>query len=501
MKAILILLDSLNRRFLSCYDRDTWVKTPNVERLCSRSTVFESHFVGSAPCMPARHDLLTGRLEFLEHNWSGIQPYDYTLPHALRNAGIYTHMSTDHYHYFQIGGENYPLLFNSWEFIRGQEHDAFAPVLGKQPGPAHYGAFYPQYDLNRRRFPCEAEFPSPKTLAQAADFVENYHDEDDWFLMIDSFDPHEPFDVPDGFEEDYCDPYQDRLFYWPNYAPCGDLPQHAVDHIQKQYAKTLTMTDKWLGRLFDKLDAHGLWEDALVILTSDHGHMLGEHALLGKNYMPAYNEIYHIPLLIHMPGQTGYGQIRALTQNIDLFPTLLAYFGVSVDTCPDKLHGKSLLPLLNGSQEKIRDTALYGLFGKQVNITDGRHTYFRSAVREDNSPLYIYTAMPTTIGHYWDRAHIRDTSKIEAGRFLKWTDYPVFKISAANSVLDDVSHRFDVRSEIQAEHMLFDIEGDYAQQHNICGGIEEERMCALLKQALLEHDSPDEQFVRLGLSF
>ena len=220
------------------------------------------------------------------------------------------------------------------------------------------------------------------------------------------------------------------------------------------------MTDKWLGRLFDKLDAHGLWEDTLVILTSDHGHMLGEHALLGKNYMPAYNEIYHIPLLVHMPGQTGHGQIQALTQNIDLFPTLLAYFGVSVDTCPDKLHGKSLLPLLNGSQEKIRDTALYGLFGKQVNITDGRHTYFRSAVREDNAPLNIYTAMPTTIGHYWDRAHIRDTSKIEAGRFLKWTDYPVFKISAANSVLDDVSHRFDARSEIQAEHMLFDIEGD-----------------------------------------
>jgi hypothetical protein len=220
---------------------------------------------------------------------------------------------------------------------------------------------------------------------------------------------------------------------------------------------------------------------------------------MGKNYMPAYNEVYHIPLMIHLPGQRENKRAGALTQNVDLFPTLLEFFGVDVDSCPDKLHGKSLMPILTGKAAKTRDTAIYGMFGKQVNITDGRYTYFRSAARCDNMPMNIYTALPATINHYWDREHIRDIGKIEAGRFLKWTEYPVFKINATNLLLADASHRFDVRYEIQEHNMLFDIEKDYAQQHNICNGTEEERMCGLFRKALFEHDSPDEQFIRLGL--
>ncbi len=88
MKSILLLMDSLNLRVLSCYNPDAWAKAPNIERLSKRCTIFDRHFVGSAPCMPARHDILTGRIEFLEHNWSGVQPYDYTLPHALKKAAF-----------------------------------------------------------------------------------------------------------------------------------------------------------------------------------------------------------------------------------------------------------------------------------------------------------------------------------------------------------------------------------------------------------------------------
>ncbi len=499
MKSILILMDSLNRRYLNCYDKNTWVKTPNIDRLSQNSTVFDTHFVGSAPCMPARHDILTGRLEFLEHTWSGIQPYDYTLPRALSKAGVYTHMTTDHYHYFHVGGENYPFLFDSWEFIRGQEHDTLIPTIGKLPEREHYGVFNAQYELNRRSFQDEAEYPSPKTFRQASEFVEQYHQEENWFLFVDSCDPHEPFDVPDDFEEDYDDSYEGKPFNWPKYAACDDMPEDAVTHIRKQYAKNLTMADKWLGKFLDKLDEHGMWEDTMVILIADHGHMLGEHMFMGKNYMPAYNEVFHIPMMIHMPGQAEQKRIEAVTQNIDLFPTLLEYFGVSPETCPDKLHGRSLLPLLCGSVQKVRDAALYGVFGRQVNVTDGRYTYFRSAVREDNLPLSVYTAMPTNNSYYWDRDHIADVGDIEAGHFLKWTKYPVFKISASNMKLGDISRQFDVRHDILSANMLFDLQTDYEQTRNICGGAEEERMCALLKQALIDHDSPDEQFERLGL--
>ena len=95
MKTIVFLMDSLSRRYLPAYG-NTWVHTPNIDRLAARSCVFDNHFVGSAPCMPARHDLLTGRLEFLERNWSPIQPFDCTLPYVLHKHGVFSHMTTDH---------------------------------------------------------------------------------------------------------------------------------------------------------------------------------------------------------------------------------------------------------------------------------------------------------------------------------------------------------------------------------------------------------------------
>ena len=81
MKTIVVLMDSLNRHFLPAYGND-WVKTPNIDRLAARSCVFDQHFVGSAPCMPARHDIFTGRLDFLERGWAPMQPFDCTLPYV-----------------------------------------------------------------------------------------------------------------------------------------------------------------------------------------------------------------------------------------------------------------------------------------------------------------------------------------------------------------------------------------------------------------------------------
>ncbi|HUV06106.1 MAG TPA: sulfatase-like hydrolase/transferase, partial [Spirochaetia bacterium] len=122
MKAILILADSLNRRFLPVYGNN-WVKAPNIGRLARKSVVFDNHWAGSMPCMPARRDMLTGRLNFLEREWGGVEPFDVPFVRLLRQAGVYTRMETDHYHYFHVGGENYHTLFNSWRFHRGQEWD------------------------------------------------------------------------------------------------------------------------------------------------------------------------------------------------------------------------------------------------------------------------------------------------------------------------------------------------------------------------------------------
>ncbi len=500
MRTIVILMDTLNRRHLEIYGNKR-VKTPNITRLASRSTVFNNHWTASAPCMPARHDILTGRIEFLERNWSAVQPYDCILPDMLRKNNIFSHMVTDHYHYFHTGGENYCTTFDSWDFIRGQEHDIYMSDIKKPESIDHYGRFSTQYQNNKETFKSGRDYPSPKTFDEATKWVERHHDDDNWLLYIDSFDPHEPFDCPDEYLEMYDDNYDGKHFNWPYYEKTDveDIPEEALEHLRNRYAATLTMSDEWLGKLLDQLDKHNMWEDTAVILTTDHGFMLGEHGYLAKNYMPAYNELYNIPLVVHQPGQQEKTEVDLITQATDIFPTILELNGIDVETCDYPLHGRSVLPLMNGSQEPIHDYALYGVFGKQVNIFDGKYTYFRAAVREDNMPLSVLTAVPTTIFHYWSHKHIKDLSKIEMGSFLKWTPYPVYKFTADNLSMTDPSHRFDVRYDDISTHMLFDIENDYSQKNPIDDKEIEDRMCRLLVRAMEEHDSPDEQYERLGL--
>ncbi|NBI80723.1 sulfatase [Clostridiaceae bacterium] len=495
MKTIVFLMDSLNRRYLHAYGNE-WVRTPNMDRLAARSCVFDNHFVGSAPCMPARHDLLTGRLDFLERNWAPVQPFDCTLPAVLRKNGVFSHMVTDHYHYFHLGGENYHAVFDSWDFIRGQETDAWASDLGAPVEREHYGQFSSQYARNRQRFQSEADFPSPKTLRHAADWVEAHHGDDNWFLLVDSFDPHEPFDQP---EMEYPDEYSDKLFFWPAYTGTEQATAEALEHARRRYAGLVTMSDRWLGKVLDVLDRYSLWEDTMVILTTDHGYLLGEHGFMAKNYMPCYNEVYQIPLMVSLPGMQGQSRCGMLTQNIDLMPTILDFFGISEHECWYPLHGGSLLPRIRGEREPIRESAIYGMFGRQVNICDGRYTYFRAPIRADNQPLNLYTAMPSTIGHYWDYDHLTDISQIETGQFLCYTDYPVMRIPNTVARLADDTHNFARRYEVAGENLLFDLETDPGQEHPLDDPALEREMCRKLAAAMRRHDSPVEQFIRLGL--
>ena len=145
-----------------------------------------------------------------------------------------------------------------------------------------------------------------------------------------------------------------------------------------------------------------MWKDTMVIFTTDHGYMLGEHDYMAKNYMPAYNEVFHIPLVVWDPRvQNQPARVSGLTQNIDMFPTLLSYFGVDMGQLHYPIHGKDLSPMLSGQQASLRDGVIYGYFGKSVNYTDGKRTYFRAAATPENRPLNVYTAIPTTLRQYY----------------------------------------------------------------------------------------------------
>lgn len=487
MKTILILMDSLNRRYLKTYSKDGRAITPNIDEFSKECAIFDNHFIGSAPCMPARRDIFTGRMQFLERGWGGIEPFDVTLQEELKRGGIFTHITTDHTHYFEQGGENYCALFDTWDYHRGQEFDSWVSRVEKPLVDAEsYGKKSAQYLLNRTKFTSEEEYPSPRTFRSACEWVKQNQGCDNFFLMVESFDPHEPFDCPQKYHDLYMDNYHGREFCWSSYDRVTEPPE-AIQHLEKCYLGTLSMADYWFGELINTLKESNMYDDSLIIFTSDHGHMLGEHGYTGKNIMHAYNELAHIPLMIHLPGGSYAGnRVKFLTQNIDLMPTILSYHGCPI---PNRVKGMNLLDILEG-KEKEREQVIYGWFGRAVNVYDGRYTYFRAPASMDNQPLYQYCAQPSSCWRFFDE---RYGEKADMGRFLPYTNYPVYRfpVLGEEDYFGDLSH--------VAQSLLFDIEMDYEQRKPIHNEHLEQEMCAKLIAGMKEAQSPQEQFKRLGL--
>ena len=206
MKAIMIMYDSLNRHMLAPYGCE-WTKTPNFERLAERCVTFDKCYVGSLPCMPARREIHTGRYNFLHRSWGPMEPYDDSMPEILKRNGIYSHLISDHYHYWEDGGCTYHNRYSSWENVRGQEGDPWKGCVGDKVLPAHIGQCGKQDMVNREYTDTEDRMAQSVTFRAGVEFLERNHGADNWFLQVETFDPHEPFYVQDedlmGFEAEY----------------------------------------------------------------------------------------------------------------------------------------------------------------------------------------------------------------------------------------------------------------------------------------------------------
>ena len=483
MKTVFIMLDSLNRHYLNAYG-DSWVRTPNIDRLAARGLVFDNHFCCSMPCMPARRDLYTGHVNFLETPWSPLQPWDDCLqPELRRQRGVYSHMVTDHYHYFHSGGECYHTRFDSWDFERGQEGDVWRAVVDLPEPPPFRGKNRRAYWANRACMDAERDedYPTPRCFMRAIEFLERNAGADDWHLHLECFDPHEPFACPQRYRDLYGDEWQgDYHFDWPDYAPVEE-DEEAVAHIRKSYAGTLTMADAWLGRLLDTMDRLDLWKDTTVVLTTDHGHLLGEQGYWAKNYMFDYKELVHIPLVVCTPDTAARpGRTDALTSTVDLMPTFMELHGGRL---PPHVHGRSVAPLLGGDKTH-HDAVLYGYFGKDVNLTDGQYTYCRQPLAD--SHLYHHTAMPCSFSDFNSRGEL---AAAETGVFLEHAyGIPHYRLKVPSKRHHNAPDY----------NPIYDIRADPLQQNPMRDPGLEERLAARMRGLLEEYDAPACQYERLG---
>lgn len=485
MRTIVVLMDTLRRDLLTCYNSKTDCKNENISAFANDSCRFDNHFVGSMPCMPARRDIFTGRLNFLERSWGPIEIFDTTLPKVLFQKGnIRSHMITDHAHYFRIGGENYCQQFNTYEFFRGQESDPWVSLIDDPWMPEnYYGDVKRQYQCNKTRFTSEEEYSSVKCFDSAMKWVDENKGARDFFLMVETFDPHEPFDVPQKYLDMYEDDYDGPYFDLPVYHKIDDETDEAMEHLRKRYKALITMTDHHFGKFIQKLKDADMYEDTMIILTTDHGYCLGEREYIGKNYMPAFNELANIPLLIHFPHHEYAGKcITQITQNIDLMPTILDYQNVEI---PSSVTGHSIRTIME-KKEKIHEYALYGTFGLSVNVFDGRYTYMRGG--RDQSQLYEYTTSLTTIRNWLGKDIPQE---IECGHFLPDVPYPLYRVpSYHNAIVKDPTY-------VNTDH-LFDIVGDYGQTREIKDASIISYMEQLMIKAMKENHAPNEQYQRLG---
>ncbi len=487
MKAIMVMFDTLNRRMLPAYGCD-WTHLPNFRRLAVRTAVFDQSYVGSMPCMPARRELHTGRYNFLHRSWGPLEPFDDSMPEILQQNGVYTHLVTDHQHYWEDGGATYHSRYNTFDFIRGQEGDTWIgqvrdPEVPPQVVDRPLSGMHRQDWINRSHIRDESDFPQARTFQSGLDFIQANANEDRWFLQLETFDPHEPFHAPESYRKLYPHLYEGKHFDWPPYERVAQTAEE-VEHIRHEYASLLSMCDHYLGQVLDVMDDRNMWTDTMLIVNTDHGFLLGEHDWWAKCVQPFYSEVAHTPLFIWDPRSGIRGERRqSLVQTIDLAPTLLDFFDVDI---PADMTGHTLRDTI-ARDTAVREAALFGIHGGHVNCTDGRYVYMRGPASPDNAPLHNYTLMPTHMRKRFSTQELRELELRPPFTFTKGTS--VLKIRSAG---DGRYHQFGT--------MLFDLEQDPKQEHPIRDEQIERRMTALMTELMDIHDAPREQYMRLGLS-
>lgn len=397
MNVVLVISDTFRYDNLSCYGPDP-AQTPRLDGFARQSHVFTNAHLGSFPTIPNRLDVASGRFSFVDHEWCPLPADTVTLQQVLSASGVTTQLICDNPHMVEMGF-NYERGFDGWEWIRGQETDRWQSLPRKVDVPDTVKNRSPWVIENYRRntawWKREEDRFAARTVQSACEWLERAATScDKFFLQIELFDPHEPWDAPQKYLDLYDRDYEGPELIHPHYEFWRDVySERELQRLRAGYLAEVSLVDHWFGLLLDKMEELGLTEDTAVIFTSDHGILLGEHDIIGKSRMPheageksyeavrMYDEIRRTPLLIRLPGQTKPEKVSALVQSPDLMPTILEMEGlvatedvggesrVQALQCgvfytskwkyePDKSHGKSMMPLMRGEATRLRDIAV-----------------------------------------------------------------------------------------------------------------------------------------------
>ncbi len=484
---LIVMADQMAPAFLPIYGH-ALARAPNMQALARDGIVFDSAYCNSPLCAPSRASFMSGLLPSRTHVYDNAAEFAADVPtfaHGLRARGYRTILSgkmhfcgPDQLHGFEqrLTTDIYPADFGwtpdwdrpdhrpSWYHNMSSVRDAGLCVRS-----------------NQLDFDDEAAFMAKRAIFDLA----RSRDERPFLLVASFTHPHDPFAVP----QRYWDLYRDSDIDMPSDAialdahsrrlrrvcamdgePVTEAQMRAARHA---YYGAIAYIDDQLGRLMEALRSAGLAEDTIVILTSDHGEMLGERGLWYK--MSFLEGACRVPLVIASPGRFAPRRVGASVSLIDLMPTLVDFAGRAARSLGINVDGRSLAPHLRGAgghDEAIGEYLAEGAIAPIVMIRRGPFKFIHSPADPDQlfdlksdpgerdnladnpSCAAVIADFRTEVGKRWDLAEldarIRDSQRrrhlvdaaLNRGKIQAWDFQPFQKASrqyVRNSVdLDDL---------------------------------------------------------------
>lgn len=390
LNLIVIVSDTFRHDNLTCYG-PKWLEnleTPNLDKFAEKAVVFQDAYPEGMPTIVIRRTLYTGRRVipanyYPQHDsvqlpgWHQLYNEDITLSETLNESGYVNALISSLYHQFKPD-RNFHRGFHTWQWVRGLEFDYYgtsphglldvsdlvsSDYLARFPG---LHRMLSQYKANRNLWKQEGESVSQITAQNAIRWLNENHDQKPFYLQVEFFDAHEPWDPPRRFLEKYMPGATNPSFVEPPYDTVP-LSDDLKNRFRANYAGAVNCVDYWVGNLLDTIDQFGLFENSVVVFMSDHGAMLGERGQFIKGPDKLRGQVTHIPLLVRTPGNQYAGKkVPGFVQVPDVMPTLLNLLGLKP---PSRVTGTDVWPMVTGETSKVRDNVVqtYGWVGAVRN--------------------------------------------------------------------------------------------------------------------------------------
>ena len=452
MNILVLMLDTVRPDYLGAGGGKV-CQTPTLDKFARQGAFFENAYAEYPITIPTRTALTSGIYTFTNRTWTALKPYDLHIAEVLREHGYRTAAFSD---------SPFLELFN---MNRGFD-EFFTFPLKLQPPPSGEEE---EVDLLDAAFPFECEPDQtywrtfvrgflnyfPKKLGRPvgielmidesiAWLERNGKSASPFFLWLDSWQPHEPWLPPEPYRSMYQPKgYRGRFIPMPVGPSVDWMTSEELEHVKALHMGELTYTDVHVGRLLSRLDELGLTEDTFVFIVSDHGSPFGDHGTIRKFGVPVYDELAKTVWMMRKPGLIQPGmRVKALAQTTDFLPTMLDLLGIEVEVrrvwvkterteAPKGIDGVSLLPLLTGRSESVREAVYNGAFGVRTSIRRGPWKMIDNRGEKPNELFNLEDDPPERNNRYEDLRALADELHRELWAFqarwsaaLAWRDEP-----------------------------------------------------------------------------